>query len=67
MLDDSGLHAGEMGDRHTRKAGKTELSNRFFRAKNVWKCDCSTKGGVGHRTRGNQYLVNSRSREALTT
>jgi hypothetical protein len=41
----SGLHAGEMGDRDTRKARETERSNRFFRAKNVWKCDRITKDG----------------------
>jgi len=67
MLDDSGLHAGEMGDRHIRKAGETERSNHFFRAKNVWKCECITKDRVRHRTRRKQYLGRSRSREALTT
>lgn len=45
------------------KRVKQNDSNRFFRAKNVWKCGCIR---VGHWTTRNQYLGDSRSREALT-
>jgi hypothetical protein len=48
------------------KRVKQNDSNRFFRAKNVWKCSCITEDGVGHWTTRNQYLGDSRSREALT-
>jgi hypothetical protein len=53
-------------DTHAKRVKQNE-ANRFFRAKNVWKCDCITKDRAGHRTTRNQYLSDSGSREALTT